>query len=124
MIISKLRIKQSLSLKVLVINIVFAIFIATIIGIVVQNRVASTVIKEKISISKVETASALYLAQGHFNLARFQDDKELNKVVQDFIASSREDGSDTKFNKKSGYLPDCANLTCSRFYSRKFSRAG
>ena len=50
MIISKLRIKQSLSLKVLVINIVFAIFIATIIGIVVQNRVASTVIKEKISI--------------------------------------------------------------------------
>ena len=93
MIISKLRIKQSLSLKVLVTNLVFAIFIATIIGVVVHNRVSSTVIKEKISISKVETASALYLAQGHFDLARFQDDKELNKVVQDFIASSREDGS-------------------------------
>lgn len=93
MIISKLRIRQSLSLKVLVTNLTFAIFIATIIGIVVHNRVSSTVINEKISISKVETASALFLAQGHFNLARFQDNNELNKVVQDFIASSREDGS-------------------------------
>lgn len=90
--ISKLRIKQSLSLKVLTINIVFAIFIATIIGIFVQNRVASTVINEKISISKVEAAGALYSAQRYFKLARFKDDKELNKVIQDFIALSREDG--------------------------------
>lgn len=93
MILTKLKIKQSLSLKVFIINIAFAIFIATIIGLVVHSRVSTTIIKEKISISKVETASALFLAQGHFSLARFQDDAGLNKVVQDFIASSREDGS-------------------------------
>ena len=92
MMISKLRIKQSLSLKVLVTNIVFAIFIAAIIGIFVQNRVASTVINEKISISKVEAAGALYSAQRYFELARFKGDKELDKVIQDFIALSREDG--------------------------------
>ena len=93
MLISKFKIKQSLSLKVLLTSIAFSILIASVIGFSVHNRVASTIINEKIAISKVETANALYLAQGHFDIARFQDDLGLNKVVQDFITSSREDGS-------------------------------
>ena len=74
-------------------SIAFSILIATVIGVSIHNRVATTIINEKISISKIETANALYLAQGHFNLARFQNDAGLNKVVQEFITSSREDGS-------------------------------
>jgi two-component system sensor histidine kinase MtrB len=93
MLISKFKIKQSLSLKVLLTSIAFSILIASVIGFSVHNRVASTIINEKIAISKVETSNALYLAQGHFNIARFQDDLGLKKVVQDFITSSREDGS-------------------------------
>jgi len=93
MLLSKIKIRQSLSLKVLVTSLGFSIIIAAVIGISVHNRVATTIINEKIAISKVETANALYLAQGHFNIARFQDDSGLNKVVQDFITSSREDGS-------------------------------
>ena len=93
MLISKIKVRQSLSLKVLLTNLAFAIFIAIFIGILIHDRVSSTVINEKISISKIETANALNLAQGHFNIARFQDDKGLRKVVQDFITSSREDGS-------------------------------
>ena len=93
MLLSKIKIRQSLSLKVLLTSLAFSIIIAAVIGISVHNRVATTIINEKIAISKVETANALYLAQGHFNIARFQDDSGLNKVVQDFITSSREDGS-------------------------------
>jgi two-component system sensor histidine kinase MtrB len=90
---SWVKIKQSLSLKVLFANTFFAFVIVSVVGIVVHNQVSSTFINEKIAISKVETKNALYLAQGHFNIARFQDDAGLNKVVQDFITSSREDGS-------------------------------
>ena len=93
MLISKIKIKQSLSLKVLSSSIAFSILISLVIGFTVHNRVASTIINEKIAISKVETSNALYLAQGHFNIARFQDDAGLKKVVTDFITSSREDGS-------------------------------
>ena len=93
MFASKFKIRQSLSLKVLLTSVVFAIVIAAVIGISVHNRVATTIINEKIAISKVETSNALLLAQGHFNIARFQNDSGLNKVVQDFITSSREDGS-------------------------------
>ena len=93
MLISKIKVRQSLSLKVLLTNLAFAIFIAIFIGVLIHDRVSSTVINEKISISKIETANALNLAQGHFNIARFQDDKGLRKVVQDFITNSREDGS-------------------------------
>jgi len=93
MFASKFKIRQSLSLKVLLTSVVFAIIIAAVIGISVHNRVATTIINEKIAISKVETSNALFLAQGHFNIARFQNDAGLNKVVQDFITSSREDGS-------------------------------
>jgi len=78
---------------VLLTSVAFSILIATVIGVSIHNRVSATIINEKISISKIETANALYLAQGHFNLARFQNDAGLNKVVQDFITSSREDGS-------------------------------
>ena len=93
MFASKFKIRQSLSLKVLLTSVVFAIVIAAVIGISVHNRVATTIINEKIAISKVETSNALFLAQGHFNIARFQNDAGLNKVVQEFITSSREDGS-------------------------------
>jgi len=93
MLKSWVKIKQSLSLKVLSTNILFAFIIVIVIGVIVHNRVSSTFINEKIAISKVETKNALFLAQGHFNIARFQDDSGLNKVVQDFITSSREDGS-------------------------------
>jgi len=89
----KLKIRQSLSLKVLLTSIAFSILIAAVIGISVRDRVASTIINEKISISKVETANAIYLAQKHFKIAKFQGDVGLNKEVQEFIASSKEDGS-------------------------------
>jgi len=87
------KIRQSLSLKVLIANTFLAFIIVTVIGVLVHNQISATFINEKIAISKVETKNALTLAQGHFNIARFQDDSGLNKVVQDFITSSREDGS-------------------------------
>ena len=90
---SWVKIKQSLSLKVLFTNTLFAFVIVSIVGVIVHNQVSSTFINEKIAISKVETKNALYLAQGHFNIARFQDDAGLKKVVQEFITNSREDGS-------------------------------
>ena len=90
---NKLRLNQSLGLRVLVTNILFVILAVTFIGVSVYTRVSSTVINEKIAISKVETQNALMLAQGHFDLARFQNDAELRNVVNDFITSSREDGS-------------------------------
>jgi len=93
MFINNLRLKQSLGLRVLVTNILFVMLAVVFIGISVYTRVSSTVINEKIAISKVETQNALMLAQGHFDLARFQNDAELRNVVNDFITSSREDGS-------------------------------
>ncbi|MFN7802279.1 MAG: histidine kinase, partial [Actinomycetes bacterium] len=93
MFASKFKIRQSLSLKVLLTSVVFAIVIAAVIGISVHNRVATTIINEKIAISKVETSNALFLAQGHFHIARFQKDAGVNTVVQDFLTSRREDGS-------------------------------
>ena len=93
MLLSKSKIRQSLSLKVLLTSIAFSILIAAVIGISVRDRVASTIINEKISISKVETENAIYLAQKHFKIAKFQGDVGLNKAVEEFIASSKEDGS-------------------------------
>ena len=93
MFISKIKVRQSLSLKVLLTNLLLTVLATSVIGVLVHDRVSSTVINEKIAISKNETANALYLAQGHFNIARFQNDEGLRKVVQDFITSSREDGS-------------------------------
>jgi two-component system sensor histidine kinase MtrB len=68
---NKLRLKQSLGLRVLVTNIAFVILAVTLIGVTVYTRVSSTVINEKINISKVETQNALLLAQGHFDLSSF-----------------------------------------------------
>ena len=93
MFISKLKIQQSLGLRVLVTNIAIATIAVSIIGLTVYSRVSTTVINEKIAISKVETRNALELTQGHFNISRFQDDTELQKVVTDFLTSVREDGS-------------------------------
>ena len=93
MLFSKLKIRQSLGLRVLVTNIAIATIAVSIIGLIVYSRVSSTVINEKIAISKVETRNALELTQGHFNISRFQDDMELRKVVTDFLTSVREDGS-------------------------------
>jgi two-component system sensor histidine kinase MtrB len=56
----KFKLRKSLSLKVLLTSVVFAILIAAVIGISVHNRVASTIINEKIAISKVETSNALF----------------------------------------------------------------
>ena len=93
MFIPKLKIKQSLGLRVLVTNIAIATTAVAIIGLIVYSRVSTTVINEKIAISKVETRNALELTQGHFNISRFQDDAELRRVVTDFLTSVREDGS-------------------------------
>jgi len=90
---SWVKIKQSLSLKVLLTNTLFAFIIVLIVGTIVYNQVSSTFINEKIDISKVETQNAWNLAQSRIKSAGLQNDTELNKVVQDFISSSREDGS-------------------------------
>ena len=74
MLIPKLKIKQSLGLRVLVTNIAIATTAVAIIGLIVYSRVSTTVINEKIAISKVETRNALELTQGHFNISRFQDE--------------------------------------------------
>jgi len=88
-----IKFKQSLSFKIIFIIIITCIAITSIIGLTVYQRVSSTIINEKIAISKVESSNALNVAQSHFNIARFQGDTGLNKAVEDFIASSREDGS-------------------------------
>lgn len=90
---SWVKIKQSLSLKVLLTNTLFAFVIVLIVGTIVYNQVSSTFINEKIDISKVETQNTWNLAQSRIKSAGLQNDAELNKVVQDFISSSREDGS-------------------------------
>ena len=58
-----------------------------------QIEVDGFFINEKIDISKVETQNTWNLAQSRIKSAGLQNDAELNKVVQDFISSSREDGS-------------------------------
>ena len=49
MLLSKIKIRQSLSLKVLLTSLAFSIIIAAVIGISVHNRVATTIINEKIA---------------------------------------------------------------------------
>ena len=92
MLQGKFKIRKSLSLKVLLSSIGFAMLITTLIGLSVHNRVAATIINEKIAISKVETSRSINLAQSNFNIARFRNNTGLNQVVKDFISSSREDG--------------------------------
>jgi two-component system sensor histidine kinase MtrB len=92
MLQGKFKIRKSLSLKVLLSSIGFAMLITTLIGLSVHNRVAATIINEKIAISKVETSRSINLAQSNFNIARFRNNAGLNQVVKDFISSSREDG--------------------------------
>ena len=69
---NKIKIRKSLSLKVLLTSIAFSILIASVIGVSIHNRVAATIINEKISISKIETANALYLAQDISTLQDFK----------------------------------------------------
>lgn len=88
-----IKFKQSLSFKIIFIIVITCITITSIIGLTVYQRVSSTIINEKIAISKVESTNALNVAQSQFNIARFKGDAGLNKAVEDFIASSREDGS-------------------------------
>ena len=71
MVFSKLKIKQSLSLKVLLSSLTLAFLIISVIGIAIHNRISSVIINEKISISKIETKTALQLAQANFNNAKF-----------------------------------------------------
>lgn len=90
--IYKLKYKQSLNLKVLIPIISLAATINIVAGVVIQNQISESIINEKISISKVETQNSLQIAQGNFNNVRFKSDEELNQVIQQFIASSQEDG--------------------------------
>ena len=52
MLQGKFKIRKSLSLKVLLSSIGFAMLITTLIGLSVHNRVAATIINEKIAKSK------------------------------------------------------------------------
>ena len=87
------RYRASLGYRVLTINLVISVIAVTLIASIFYIRISDLIINEKISISKVETQSALNLAQGHFKLASFQSEDQLRKVVQDFIDSARQDGS-------------------------------
>ena len=87
-----IKFKQSLSFKIIFIIVITCITITSIIGLTVYQRVSSTIINEKIAISKIESTNALNVAQSQFNIARFKGDAGLNKAVEDFITSSREDG--------------------------------
>jgi two-component system sensor histidine kinase MtrB len=88
-----IKFKQSLSFKIIFIIVITCITITSIIGLTVYQRVSSTIINEKIAISKIESTNALNVAQSQFNIARFKGDAGLNKAVEDFITKSREDGS-------------------------------
>ena len=87
-----IKFKQSLSFKIIFIIIITCVTITSIIGLTVYQRVSSTIINEKIAISKIESSNALNVAQSQFNIARFKGDAGLNKAVEDFITKSREDG--------------------------------
>ena len=88
----KSKFKHSLSFKVLVTSTLLAILIISTVGFVIHNRISSIIINEKISISKIETKNALQLAQTRFNSANLKSDESLSKAIQQFIASSEEDG--------------------------------
>ena len=87
------RYRSSLGYRVLAINLTISAIVVTLLASIFYIRISDLIINEKISVSKVETQSALNLAQGHFNLASFQSNEQLRKVVQDFIDSARQDGS-------------------------------
>jgi two-component system sensor histidine kinase MtrB len=76
----------------LVTSSLLAILIISTVGFVIHNRISSIVISEKISISEIETKNALQLAQANFNRANLKSDESLSKAIQQFIASSEEDG--------------------------------
>ena len=88
----KSKFKHSLSFKVLVTSSLLAILIISTVGFFIHNRISSIIINEKISISKIETKNALQLAQANFNRANLKSDESLSKAIQQFIASSEEDG--------------------------------
>jgi len=88
----KSKFKYSLSFKVLVTSTLLAILIISTVGFVIHNRISSIIINEKISISKIETKNALQLAQASFKTANLKSDESLSKAIQQFIASSEEDG--------------------------------
>jgi two-component system sensor histidine kinase MtrB len=88
----KSKFKHSLSFKVLVTSTLLAILIISTVGFVIHNRISSIIINEKISISKIETKNALQLAQASFKTANLKSDESLSKAIQQFIASSEEDG--------------------------------
>jgi two-component system sensor histidine kinase MtrB len=88
----KSKFKHSLSFKVLVTSTSLAILIISTVGFVIHNRISSIIINEKISISKIETRNALQLAQTRFNSANLKSDESLSQAIQQFIASSEEDG--------------------------------
>ena len=75
------RYRSSLGYRVLAINLTISAIVVTLIASIFYIRISDLIIDEKISISKVETQSALNLAQGHFNLASFQSNEQLRKVV-------------------------------------------
>ena len=87
------RYRSSLGYRVLTINLIISAIVVTLLASIFYIRISDLIINEKISVSKVETQSALNLAQGHFKLASFQSEEQLRKVVQDFIDSARQDGS-------------------------------
>ena len=87
------RYRSSLGYRVLAINLTISAIVVTLLASIFYIRISDLIINEKISVSKVETQSALNLAQGHFKLASFQSEEQLRKVVQDFIDSARQDGS-------------------------------
>lgn len=88
----KSKLKHSLSFKVLVTSSLLAILIISTVGFAIHNQISSIIIDEKISISKIETKNALQLAQSNFNRANLKSDESLSKAIQQFIASSEEDG--------------------------------
>lgn len=88
----KSKFRHSLSFKVLITSSLLAILIISTVGFAIHNQISSIIIDEKISISKIETKNALQLAQSNFNRANLKSDESLSKAIQQFIASSEEDG--------------------------------
>jgi two-component system sensor histidine kinase MtrB len=110
----KSKFKHSLSFKVLVTSSLLAILIISTVGFVIHNRISSIVISEKISISEIETKNALQLAQANFNRANLKSDESLSKAIQQFIASSEEDGLIS--GRETVLLPFSKDNKVSNFY--------
>jgi two-component system sensor histidine kinase MtrB len=110
----KSKFKHSLSFKVLVTSSLLAILIISTVGFVIHNRISSIIINEKISISKIETKNALQLAQANFNKANLKSDESLSKAIQQFIASSEEDGLIS--GRETVLLPFSKDNKVSNFY--------